>query len=143
MLSSSKLVTTCLPSHRCFMCQYWASPSSLSTLRDSVIHKVIFEFVSNFAAGTGSPWRLWLKIEEVRSRFSNKRNETTLYKIPRSMVSNVFCAHASFIFCLHSLPYLRPWSYLHCTSNWKFRYYRYRLSLSLFIFSSSVLLSSQ
>jgi hypothetical protein len=40
---------------------------SLSILADSVINKVIFEFVSNFARRVDFPWRLWLKIEEVRS----------------------------------------------------------------------------
>ena len=96
--------------------------------------------LSNFASGTDSPTGFDWKSEEVRSWFSNKRNETKpRHKIPGSKASSVFCAHASFVFyCLHYLPHLRHWSYLHCASNWNFRFHRYRLSLSLFIFSSSV-----
>jgi hypothetical protein len=48
---------------------------SLSTFTDSVIHTVIFEFVSNFATGADSTWRLWLEIEEGRSRQSANREE--------------------------------------------------------------------
>lgn len=67
-------------SHHCLACWNRAPLGHLLTLTDSVIHKIILEFVSKFATEAISPWRVWLMIEEVdRSNESRRRRSILLY----------------------------------------------------------------
>lgn len=70
MLSPSELLST--SSLSCVLAAGHLS-AVFDLLRTLSSVKVIFEFVSNLARGADPPRRLWLEIEEVRSRQSAKR----------------------------------------------------------------------
>jgi len=57
MLLSSGMLLTSLLSHRCLACWYRAPLSSLSTFTDTVIHKIIFEFVRGADSLGGFGWK--------------------------------------------------------------------------------------